>query len=268
MCSGPDPVTAAHRLEESLAHYSNWYTSNLLAINSEKTNIMTISNKKVKLSSLPVIKFNSINLKQCEKIKYLGIFLDRYLTLKQNLAKTKQKIYPVIQNFHRNRKFITPYVASIWYTGLIRPMLEYGAPALYTARKYITSELARIENRCLKIISLESKSITRYKFNITEINIRLKYLYLLAFYKLSHSLVPPIDNLLLPKPSVGVTRLGASGGFLLGGGLDGIGVKCFNDLPSDIRAMPTIKKFKTSLKKYLFNTEIDIDVLNYLMKQN
>ena len=164
MCSGPDPVTAAHRLEESLAHYSNWYTNNLLTINSGKTNIMTISIKRVKLSSLPVIKFNSFDIKQCEKIKYLGFFLDRYLTLKQNLSRTKQKLYPVIQDFHRNRKFITPYIASIWYTSLIRPILEYGAPSLYTARKFITSEFIKVYGKAINFfVSFGSVCCIQYQ---------------------------------------------------------------------------------------------------------
>ena len=66
----------------------------------------------------------------------------------------------------RNRKYITDKIAAIWYKCLIRPIIEYCAAVLFSGNNYLTNEIERIENRCLKIISSESKSVTRYRFYI------------------------------------------------------------------------------------------------------
>ena len=265
MTYGPDPITAASKLEGSLALYAKWYQDDQLIINAQKTNIMTISNKKCKVNSLPIIKFQSCSIKQCDKIKYLGIYMDSLLNMKSNLSRTKQKLYPLIQHFARSRKYITNYLAAIWYCSLIRPILEYGAPLLFTAHGYIKNELLKIENRCLKIISQQPKSVTSFKHSIPLLEHRLKYLHVIAFYKLTHSLVPTIDIELLPHRPLSVgTRLATSGGFLLGGGPVSLGTTYFNSLPPGVRALPNLKSFKKELKRHLLTCEIDETILNYV----
>ena len=98
---------------------------------------MTLSNSRTKLKLLPKIKFETHTLKQCENVKYLGIYLDRHLNLKQHLIKTKQKMYPLIQNFARNRQYLSDKLAAIWYKSLLRPILEYGAPLLFSSLHFL-----------------------------------------------------------------------------------------------------------------------------------
>lgn len=257
---GSDSLLAAKNLEASLSSYANWYEENLLILNAEKTNIITFSTAKSKLSDLPKINFQNIHIKQTDNIKYLGFYLDSKLKMKKHLSLSKKKIYPVIQNFNRNRKFITANISSIWYKQLIRPLLEYCAPAIFCSNKYIIKDILAIENRCIKIISSHSKTLTRYQHDIPLINYRLKYLFLVAFFKLTHKIVPIIDELLLPKrASSSVTRLGATGGFLLGAGTGQVmaqGVVQYNDLPQQIRSLSCLKLFKASLKAHLFTLEL------------
>ena len=100
------------------------------------------------------------------------------------MSAVKKKLFPVIQNFSRNRKYISDSLAATWYKSLIRPILEYGAPVLYISHKFITAELNKIENRCLKIINtFEIKSVMKFKHNIPSLERRLRYLFLLAFFQ-------------------------------------------------------------------------------------
>ena len=108
-----------------------------------------------------------------------------------------------------------------------------------------------------KIISFDSKVNTRKKFLITSIVNRLKYLYLIAFHKLLHGLVPIIHEVIMPRPPVGaVTCLAGSGGLLLGGGSSAttlnFGASLYNDLPQEIRTLKSTKLFKIAIKDHIF----------------
>ena len=121
-----------------------------LEINCSKTKIAIFSNRKVVPSDYN-FKYGSDSIEIVEWYKYLGVILDSNLNFKPQTGKIKQKLYPIITNFQRNRKFLTPKLAALWYVGPIRSNLKKSAPLLYTTNDYIKDEFLKIENRCLKI---------------------------------------------------------------------------------------------------------------------
>lgn len=254
---GQNPTESVRAMEKSLNAASTWYDSNLLVLNASKTDIMTISNTKIK--SLPNLHFKNLSIKQSPNIKYLGVILDNKLTLKPHIKKLKQKLYSIISSFNRNRKFLSPKLAALWYTGLIRPILEYSAPLLYCTNQSIQNEIIKIENRCLKIIQFnQSKSDTRKGHHIFLITQRFKYLFLLSYYKLIHGIVPAIDKSLIPEKLSSDTRLAEGGGLRLAGAahrfsLNSFGAGIYNDLPPGIRSLTTLKSFKASLRCHVFS---------------
>jgi hypothetical protein len=243
-------------MEADLKQYAKWYENNLLVLNAAKTDIMTITASKTKFTHFPNIQFQNLKLKQSGYIKYLGFFLDQHLLFKKNLAAIKKKILQIIKCFMQNRKNVTSNTAAIWYKSIIRPILEYCAPTTFTSSLTIQNKLLAIENRCLKIINLQEKCITRQEHGIPPLLNRLKYLHLLAFFKLTHGLVPSIDNAILPTRAEPTTRLGAAGGFLLGVSSGSrttlnFGVAVFNSLPPQIRSSQFLKEFKKELRNHL-----------------
>lgn len=269
LSTGSDLNIAAKNLETDLKHYSKWYKDNLLVVNASKTNIITLSNKKFDHKKAPKILFQNTQITQKNTLKYLGFHLDNQLKFHKHLASTKKKVYPILQSFMRSRKYISENIALRWYVGLIRPVIEYCAPILYSGNKNIVEGLMSVENRCLKIISSNSKSVTRYKFHLPSLKSRIKYLFLLAFFKFTHSLVPIINTDILPKePMSGVTRFASSGGFLLGRGTGAealnFAISNYNSLPQKIRAITRLKQFKSALKTELLVLDIDDNVIDYL----
>ena len=165
----------------------------------------------------------------------------------------------MLQKFRINRKFINNNIAALWYKSIIRPILEYGASVHFDTRKSIINSLTSIENKCLKIIDCGSKAVTRLKFNIPNIENRLKYLIYNLFFKLSHNHVPCIDENLLQHRANPSTRLGASGGFLLVEGSIYLGCKLYNNLPLKIRGIQSLKDFKKELKLHLIYNKITMN---------
>ena len=223
-------------------------------MNASKSDVMTVSKSK---DEAPHLKFQAIAFKQSDKIKYLGVILDKNLNFKPHIKKMKQKLYPIITSFERNRKFLSSSLAALWYKGLIRPNLEYCAPLLFCSNDYIKKEILKIENRCLKIIDFnQHKTETRKSFNIYTILLRHKYLYMLTYYKLINELVPIIDKKLMPEKLKSVTRLAVSDGLRISNqnvkfSLNGFGAKLYNDLPRDIKLSQNLKSFKSAIKNHI-----------------
>ena len=165
----------------------------------------------------------------------------------------KQKLYPIITSFERNRKFLSSSLAALWYKGLIRPNLEYCAPLLFCSNDYIKKEILKIENRCLKIIDFnQHKTETRKSFNIYTILLRHKYLYMLTYYKLINELVPIIDKKLMPEKLKSVTRLAVSDGLRISNHNVKFSLNGYNDdLPRDIKLSQNLKSFKSAIKNHI-----------------
>ena len=218
---------------------------------------MTVSLKKLGNEIFPNIKFLDNYIVQSSCMKYLGFYLDIGLTTKKHFSYTRSKLFPVIKNFMRCRKFLSGRLAALYYKCLIRPILEYCGPVLATSTKKISKGIEAIENRCIKIISPGAKTVTRSIYNIHPITKRLKYLYLLAFNKLTTRLVPCVDEGIIPNYSHTNTRLGASGGFILNKHATtttattlGFGASLFNSLPQQIRCILIHNSFKNKLKRF------------------
>ena len=128
IAGGKNPSLATANMENHISNESNWYQQNLLTMNSSKTNVMTISKD---IEKPPNLNFQNQSFKQVDKIKYLGVFLDKNLNFKRHGSKMKQKLYPIITNFERSRKFLSPSLAAFWSKGLIRPNFEYCSPLLF-----------------------------------------------------------------------------------------------------------------------------------------
>lgn len=257
-------MTYGSRMEESAANMerliniaSKWYDKNLLVLNATKTDVMTITNHKT--GKPPDIALKDITIKQSRKIKYLGVIIDDRLNFKLNINKIKQKVYPIITNFERNRKYISPDLAALWYTGLIRPHLEYCAPLTFSTNLSNREVLLKIENRCIKIIDFwKPKSETRQQFDIPELTLRIKYLYLLSYYKLINNLVPIIDADLLPERLCSNTRLATGIGFRLAlkshrFSINNYGAHFYNNLPISIKTLSSLKVFKVALRRQILS---------------
>ena len=74
--SGESPDISTKLMGKNIHQASSWYSANCLVLNSDKTDVMTISNKQS--TKPPDLNFNNLTFKQSSKIKYmyLGVIPD------------------------------------------------------------------------------------------------------------------------------------------------------------------------------------------------
>jgi hypothetical protein len=169
-------TTAATRIE-------NYMTRWKIKINGPKTDAVFISNRKSRELPAGPIKVFGADVVWKEKVKYLGVQIDKKLTFQHHIEQAIMKansaikvLYPLI-----NRKSnLDIYNKILVYKLAIRPILVYGLPALGNIATSHIAKLQRTQSRALKMILnlpwFESTNVVHEMSNVPPINLFIEKL--------------------------------------------------------------------------------------------
>lgn len=148
---------AQRHLEEITEYFKKWK----LQINAEKTKTITFSQKRTFTQPDTKIKISDTDIQESEKVKYLGIILDRKLLFKEHIKDTKGKAYAV-------KSIISPYLNKTnplsqnlkvqLYKAYVRSVIMYGAPIWSSTAKTNRKPLTVVENNCLRQIAGKTRN--------------------------------------------------------------------------------------------------------------
>lgn len=153
-----DIVTHLQHKGRKVQDYMNKWKIN---INKQKTQALFITNRYSKqLPKNNNIKFLNENIKWETEAKYLGMIIDKRVTLKQHVDyvtnrahNALRQLYPLIsRNSHldvRNKLLI--------YKLAIRPIFTYGCPAFESIAKTHIQQLQVLQNKFLRILLNKSR---------------------------------------------------------------------------------------------------------------
>jgi hypothetical protein len=140
-----------HALDALLQYFRRWR----LKINAQKTEAVIFSRRKTTAFQDLQLRIEGTPLPWKSEAKFLGVILDKRLTLAAHIKNLKKKamgamaiIYPLINR----RSKLSPALKVRLTTAYIRPILTYAAPAwtgLASDTKLI--QLQRIQNKYLRI---------------------------------------------------------------------------------------------------------------------
>ena len=165
----------------SISQYTDWYKSNLLQLNANKTTVLLLSNRHTTTKGLQPVLVNEHAVAFSDSIKYLGLTLDQSLNWNSHTTNIKHKVMPIVWNFARIRNLLDSHTAQTYYTSLIRPLSQTNNQILET-----------IQNRCLRIITkchpYTPSAVIRKQLNLPSLNQRRTYFFLCEFYKLYNNI--------------------------------------------------------------------------------
>jgi hypothetical protein len=243
---------------------SNWFNSNLLTINIDKTNyvIFSAKNKKIPDFTQPSINGQVINRKEHEK--YLGLIFDAHLTWKLHIEKAKAKLTSLTGALRNISRCFPRRVKFLIYNALVKPHIDYLIEVWGTAAKTNLNKLQRAQNKLIKVLfNYNFLTSTDKIYNDTKImTVTQTYVYytcLLIRKILSKGIQTQIsfsknhqfqrmklrnaDNLVLRAPR---TNYGNKS-------LVFEGAKLYNNLPKDIKDCKSMFSFKKYLKFHIKN---------------
>lgn len=177
-----------NKLQESLDKISQWCTKWKLLLSQHKTQYIIFKSPwKKKIPSTKTtrtIKLNNTIIKPMNKIKYLGLYFDPYLTFKPHI---KQYLLPKLMKRVGWLKYITnlnggyPHILvyQSLYKMLLRPAIDYACPFWNGANNNIKKILNKIQrislNRGMKLMKNVSYDITNIINNIEPLELRRKH---------------------------------------------------------------------------------------------
>ena len=229
--------------------------------------MILLSNTTTDTTILNIVQINGRPVLFSNSIKYLDLHVDNHLNWNGHIRIIKNTIMPIVWNFSKVRYLINEATAKLYYTSLIRPLLEYSVATLYNMSGTNAQILEQIQNKCLRIITkAHSRTHRRVLQNLTHIPSlasRHTYLYLCEFYKLYKNISPKLLNVMLivniesmydsrsaAHCNVKIPRMNKRVGRR---SLNYLGPITINSLPTNIKTSPSFSVFKKRLReKILF----------------
>lgn len=98
------------------------------------------------------VKLCGEKIQKIDSIKYLGVVVDKRLTLNENVLFVVKEVAKKITCFGRIAKNLTFAAKIMVYNSIIAPHFDYCATLLYSSKLEYIKKLQIIQNRALRII--------------------------------------------------------------------------------------------------------------------
>ena len=244
-----------------------WLDVNKLSLNIDKTNFIIFKSPQHFSSDSINIKIGNFPVKQTCYDKFLGVLLDENLSWKYHLIELPKKLARTCGMFFKIRHFLPIDVLICLYNSLFSPFLQYGIIVWGLTYETYINPVFLLQKRIIRAMSCEhfTSHLAPIFLNLKILKLHdLFQLKLLSFVYESVNKISPVrfHNFFKSVESVHQygTRQAGKDDILPQKntsqyGLRSVrynGAKCWNDIPVEIKRLPSVKMFHQTLKTFLF----------------
>ena len=112
--SHKDVLTLQNNINQELHKIDEWLCINKLTINLNNTNFLLFSNNSTLLELN--IYFAGSKIKQCDNVKYLGVYLDDKLNWDRHIGYLITKLSSAFAIFYKLRNFFPINILTVYYS--------------------------------------------------------------------------------------------------------------------------------------------------------
>ena len=181
-------------MNTELLHLSNWFKSNKLSLNIDKTHFIDFSNRrKNNLSALP-LSIDGVKISQVDHIKFLGVVVDDKLNWSKHIDFIKLKISKSIGILYKARKAFSINIMINLYYSIIYPHLTYCNIIWGSAKPIHLNKLLVLQKRAIRLCTYslycENTDPLCKKYHLLKLDNIHKYYVLLFMFKIKLNLLP------------------------------------------------------------------------------
>ena len=269
--SAEDPCVLEHKMNYDMKLIQSWLSANKLTLNAKKTKYMLIGSqfKLFQINGDFTIKVNNTPLERVIKHKSLGVQIDESLNWRPHIHIYSKKISAGIAILKRVSHFIPFDTRVNMYNAMVMPYFNYCGAVWGNINKGLADKLQKLQNRAVRILTfsncdvrssvlldelgwerleyvrLKQLAVTMYKIHINLSPSYLRRIFTKTSNVHSHNLRNSELNYYVPRPRTESAK----------GSLHYRGSVLWNKIPSEIRKLPSLNVFKTSIHgKDYFNT--------------
>ena len=120
--------TLYHKTNKDLKSLDEWFKTNKLSLNIDKTNYMLFTNDKKTRTDITNYKImiGDKEISQKTDVKFLGITIDEHLNWKKHITNTKNKISKTFYILKMVKNILPQKNLKTLYDTIIKPYLDYG----------------------------------------------------------------------------------------------------------------------------------------------
>lgn len=246
-------------LNDDINLIADWLVENSLIVNLKKTKTECVlfgTHQRTSKSKSMEIQMNGQKITESQTYEYLGVIMDKGLTLAKHMERIFKKASSRTKLLSRIRHNINPFTAESIYNLMILPLMLYCSNIFVDIPESKKQLFEDIQIRALKVINGQRNSV-----NLPRVNCIRNRKCALEVFKCLHGLVPSVyqdyfirsnhtkntrgnhKSLILPKVRTESGR--KSFAFL--------GAKIFNKLPNEVKIVNSIMTFKTNCKNVDFD---------------
>ena len=239
--------------KKELLNISDWVRVNKLSANPKKTEFMVIGHQRriSEIDDLPQLKLNDSEIKRVEKAKSLGVIIDEGLKWKDQYKSLAGKLAGGLSSLKKLKDVLPQSKLCDVYHALFESHIRYGNVVWGSISSSELQALQRLQNRALSIIERARFKDPWPKKWLSVVNL-VRFDRCVMVYKILNKQCPEslwnmfqqrcsISNyntrnyrdLHIPKLNLELTKKG----------FHYSGIKAWNDIPVNIRELPSLRLF-------------------------
>ena len=258
-----DPQFLIQTMNTELIKVHNWFVSNKLILNVQKTHFMIFGNQNVNVNELYI---NHEVILRSNSIKFLGIYIDEDMKWKSHINHVLNNISKNIGIINRLKEYLPKHILLTLYNTLILPYLNYCCIIWGSCNKYLVDRILKLQKRLVRIIT-SSTFLAHTKplfLNLNILPIYALYEYNLGIFMFSfhRNLLPrSFNNMFSLNLQAHEYNTRNKYDFRVYYGRTSFsrtivkykGPILWNNLPPEIRQCKSLNTFKNKLKSHLLN---------------
>lgn len=241
--------------ENLFCRAQDWFKSNRLLLNNNKTKVLLFRTKQFKIEKPGTLTFGQSNTELVEHTKFLGIHLDEFLNWSNHILELNKKLSSVCYGIRVTAKYMNERTLKILYYANFESVLKYGI--IFWGSNSLMEKIFVLQKRALRIVKkMGYRESCRGVFKANGIlTVWGLYIYecIVFFFKnksmfdleVHHSYNTRSVNVNYPIHRLTITEKNPYYACL----------KLFNTLQNDLKLERNEKLFKRKVKQMLINLE-------------
>ena len=257
--------------EITLKHLYNWYNSNGLKLNAEKTQSIIIgSSNAVKQTEKFFLTFNEVDIYSSNTVKNLGVWFDQNMKFDIHVNKLCRKLNGTLLFLHNVKRYLNEKLRLMLIDALVFSMINYCSLIWGRCNEKSKDEIQRTVNFAAKVVSegnfykkdhvtplinklkwiscrdtlLVNEAVFVYKSLHEKINMNVNNIRYRKKQDVTGKLTRHVNNIFIPRTEKSIGQKAVSIH----------GAKWWNEIPTEIRDAKSCQSFKNKLYLSLLNT--------------
>ena len=131
----------------------SWFAQNGMALDQDKSDAILFGSRHSTKSLISHVDVAGTLVPISDKVKLLGVILDRHMTLNKHVNEIYRSAYFHTRALRHVRNAISDDTAKTVAQGLVSSRFDYANSILYGASKYNISKLQRAQNVIARLVT-------------------------------------------------------------------------------------------------------------------